>query len=390
MDNKYRRVYAEIDLDMIKHNVNAMRAHINDGVKYMTVIKADGYGHGAIPIGKEVEALNVDYIGIAIFQEGVLLRNEGIKTPILVLGNTPREAFNMLFEYNLTQTVYSVKMARELNEAAKSYGKTANIHVKLDTGMGRIGIRAIHEPLDNVIEQVKEIREMSHLYIEGMYTHLSKADETDKTYTMLQINTFKNVINGLEKLDIKPSIIHASNSAGLIDVKEAGFNMVRAGIALYGLYPSEEVDHSVDLRPVLSWVSRVVNIKEVEAGELISYGGTYETTDKTTIATIPIGYADGYSRLLSNKGNVVINGQLAPIIGRVCMDQFMVDVTHINDVTEDDKVYLIGGTGDASVSTDDIANIMKTINYEVVCLISKRVPRVYMKENEVIDTIDYF
>ena len=390
MKTNYHRVYAQIDLDSIKHNIEVISAHVNEGVKLMTVIKADGYGHGAVPIGKEVESLNVDYIGVAIYQEGVLLREEGIKMPILVLGNTPREAFGQLFEYNLTQTVYSTKMAKELNDCAKARDKFARIHLKLDTGMGRIGIRAIHEPLEDVMSQIKEIYELSNLYVEGLYTHFSKADEIDKTYTKIQLDVFQSVVNELEVIGIKPEIIHASNSAGLIDVKEAGLNMVRAGIALYGLYPSKEVDKSIGLKPALSMISRIIFVKEVEADELISYGGTYKTKARTKIATIPIGYADGYSRALSNKGHVVINGQLAPIIGRVCMDQMMVDVSHIEHVKEDDKVYLIGGTHDAFVSVDDIADIMNTINYEVVCLISKRVPRVYVKENEIVDSIDYF
>lgn len=390
METKYHRVYAKVNLDAIKHNIREIREHVKETTKVMAVIKADGYGHGAIPIGRELERLNIDYIAVAIYQEGILLRDEGIKTPILVLGNTPKEAFESLINYNLAQTVYSINMGIELNEVAKALGKVATIHLKIDTGMGRIGIRAIHKPISEVIQSIKEIYELENLHMEGIFTHFSKADEVDKSYTQVQLSIFNEVIKELDKIAIKPSLIHASNSAGLLDIKEAHFNMVRAGIAIYGLYPSEDVDKSMGLEPALSIISRVIFIKEVESGELISYGGTYETRGKTIIATIPIGYADGYSRALSNKGQVVIRGQFAPVIGRVCMDQLMIDVTHIESVCENDEVYLIGGTQEAFVSVEDIAEIMRTINYEVICLIGKRVPRVYTKENEVVDSIDYF
>ncbi len=388
METKYHRVYAQVDLDAIRHNIEAIKTQVDS--KIMAVIKADGYGHGAIPIGKELERLNIDYIAVAIYQEGIQLRLEGIKTPILVLGNTPREAFSELLNYNLAQTVYSVKMGNELEAVAKEYNKSVTIHIKVDTGMGRIGIRAVNQPIDYVIDEIKALWHCPHLLVEGVFTHFSKADEIDKSYTYQQLDLFNSIIEGLKTQGIDPTIIHASNSAGLIDVKEANFNMVRAGIAIYGLYPSKDVNKSVELCPALSIISRVIFVKEVEKGESISYGGTYVTGKKSRIATIPIGYADGYSRSLSNKGSVVIRGQLAPVVGRVCMDQIMIDVTHIEGVVEDDEVYLIGGTKDAYVSVEDIADIMDTINYEVVCLIGKRVPRVYVKENEVVDTVDYF
>lgn len=386
----YYRTHAKIDLDAISENVNTVKNHVTSDVKVMAVIKADGYGHGAIPIGKQLELLNIDYIGVAIYQEGIQLRRAGIVTPILVLGNTPKQAFSELFDYKLTQTVYSVSMANELEAYASSVDKKINIHIKVDTGMGRIGIRVIHEPIESAIQAIESIYNCEHLQVEGLYTHLSKADEVDKSYSNEQIEVFETLVKRLDELKLKPEIVHASNSAGIIDLKQARFNMVRLGISLYGLYPSHEVDHNVRLKPVLSWVTRIVNLKEVGLDELISYGGTFITTRKTRVATLPIGYADGYSRSLSNRGQVVIHGQLAPIIGRVCMDQIMVDVTDVENVNVNDEVILIGGNNKASVSVDDIANIMQTINYEVVCLISKRVPRVYMKENEVVETIDYF
>lgn len=403
METKYYRAYAKVDLDAIRANVKAMRDHVNDpakiknnpylregqAVKMMAVIKADGYGHGAIPISKELEQLGVDYIAVAIYQEGVQLRKQGAKAPILVLGNTPHEAFEQLIEYGLAQTVYSVSMGLALAEAAREAKTTIPVHIKVDTGMGRLGLRATEDKLESTMESIKVMTKLEGLHLEGVFTHFSKADEIDKTYTDLQVKRFNTLLDGLSEEGICPEHIHASNSAGLIDVCAANYNMVRAGIALYGLYPSSEVDHSIRLQPALSMVSRVVFLKEVEAGELISYGGIYQTKKKTKIATIPFGYADGYSRALSNKGRVVIRGQYAQVIGRVCMDMIMVDVTDIDGVCENDEVYLIGGN-DQKVTVDEIADIMQTINYEVVCLIGKRVPRVYVKENKVVETIDYF
>lgn len=398
METSYYRVYARVDLDAIKSNIKEIKRHIhknikpseNKQVKIMAVIKADGYGHGATPIGRELEQLDIDYIAVAIYQEGIALRKEGIKTPILVLGNTPKEAFEKLFEYDLAQTVYSIHMGKELEAVAIAKQKVAKIHLKIDTGMGRIGLRAIRQPVDSVVEKVKELYESEHLYMEGIFTHFSKADETDKSYTNMQIQVFDQLLEELKKEKILPEIVHASNSAGLIDVPKANYNMVRAGIALYGLYPSDEVDRSIKLKPALSIISRVIFVKDVEKGEAISYGGIYLTDKPSKIATIPIGYADGYSRALSNKGKVVIHGQYAPVVGRVCMDQILVDVTHIDNVEENDEVFLIGGTKDAFVTVEDIAKHMNTINYEVICLIGKRVPRVYVKENEIVETIDYF
>lgn len=393
MEVKYHRVYAKVDLDAIKTNINNIRKHIHmkdKSVKVMAVIKADGYGHGAIPISRELEKLDIDYIAVAIYQEGVLLRKEGVKTPILVLGNTPKEAYRDLIKYDLAQTVYSVKMGKALEVVARENKTRIRIHIKIDTGMGRIGVRAIGTSASETVERLMPLLNQPHLDVEGIFTHFSKADEVEREYTLEQIRLFDNLIHEMEVKGVKPELVHCSNSAGLINYHEANYNMVRAGIALYGLYPSEEMKPLINLKPVLSVISRIVFVKEAKAGEKISYGGIYTTTRDSRIATIPIGYADGYSRALSNKGHVVIHGQYAPVIGRVCMDMLLVDVTDIKGVVENDEVYLIGGTNDCQVTVDDLAKHMHTINYEVVCLIGKRVPRVYVKENEVIETIDYF
>lgn len=393
METKYHRVYAKVDLDAIKCNVLNIRQHIQtkkDPVKIMAVIKADGYGHGAIPISRELEKLGIDYIAVAIYQEGVLLRKEGVKTPILVLGNTPETAFKELIQYELAQTIYSVKMGKQLEAIAKLMDKRVKIHIKIDTGMARLGIRAVNRTAEETLDILLPLLNQPHLEVEGLFTHFSTADEVDREYTNKQISLFDALVVAMENKGVRPEYVHSSNSAGLINYPQANYNMVRAGIALYGLYPSEDVDFPIKLTPALSIISRVVFLKTVEAGEKVSYGGIFTTTKKTKIATIPIGYADGYSRALSNKGQVVIRGQYAPVIGRVCMDMMLVDVTDIDGVCEEDEVFLIGGTETCFVTVEDLARLMQTINYEVICLIGKRVPRVYVKENEVVETVDYF
>jgi len=404
MITNYYRAYAKVDLSAISHNIVTMRKHINETYKnkdnkylkpgqevgMMATIKADGYGHGAIPIGRELEKLGIDYIAVAIYQEGIQLRKEGIKTPILVLGHTPQEAYEELITHKLAQTVYSLHMGKRLEEVARKMDKKIKVHVKVDTGMGRLGFRVKNRPVGEALQEIVALDNLSHLEIEGIFTHFSKADEVDKSYTKHQLDLFNELLDQLDLKKIRPEYIHASNSAALIDVAKANFNMVRTGIAIYGLYPSREVDHTIELKPALSIISRVVFLKIVEAGEAISYGGIYTTKTKSKIATIPFGYADGFSRALSNKGRVVINGHYAPVIGRVCMDMIMVDVTHIDGIKENDQVYLIGGDDKALVSVEEVADIMGTINYEVVCLIGKRVPRVYVKDGQVVETIDYF
>lgn len=384
---EYYRVYASVDLDAIEENYREIKKHIGDKVAFMPVIKADGYGHGALPIARELQRLDTEYIAVAVYQEGIALRHAGITKPILVLGNTPYEALEHLVENDLTQTVYSLRMGKELSEVATRMGKVVPIHIKVDTGMNRIGIVADEKAYETVVK----IKALKNLFIEGVFTHFAKADETDKSYTNRQIKLFNEFLYKLEEHQIMPKYIHASNSAGMLEFKDAHYNLVRTGIALYGLYPSEEVSvERVRLRPALSIKSRVIFVKEVQEDELVSYGGTYRTTRKTKIATIPVGYADGYSRALSSKGRVIIHGKYAPVIGRVCMDQFMIDVTDIEDVKENDEVVLIGKSNGLEITVEEIARHMNTINYEVICLIGKRVPRVYVKKGEVIDQIDYF
>jgi alanine racemase len=394
MESIYHRVYAKVNLDAIRNNLTAIREYVNYNmdheVKVMAVVKADGYGHGAIPISRELEKLHVDYIAVAIYQEGIQLREEGVSVPILVLGNTHEEAFEELVRYNLTQTVYSIELAQKLNYFGEQSGKKVRVHVKVDTGMGRLGFRLIGGSMEQSVEEILQLTQYRHLECEGLFTHFSKADEVDISYTNMQVDLFEKLLGRLEAQGITFPLIHASNSAGLIDHQRARFNMVRAGIALYGLYPSDTVSHAINLQPALSISSHIIFLKNVEKDEYISYGGIFKTSRPSKIATVPIGYADGYSRALSNKGRVLIRGQYAPVVGRVCMDQMLVDVTDIEGVTEDDEVVLIGASDGQHIFVEELARHMNTINYEVICSIGKRVPRIYMKENEVVETIDYF
>lgn len=390
---EYNRIYAKIDLDAMEYNIDVLKQHINQmspnrqaEIKIMAVIKADGYGHGAIPLALEYEKLGIDYLAVAIYQEGIALRKEGIKIPILVLGNTPEQAYEKLLDYQLTQTIYSIEMADQISRfAAKKRAKIKG-HIKIDTGMGRIGLRSVHTDAHQVVAQIERICGLAGLEVEGLFTHFAKADEPEQEYTRQQMERFDQIIMRLKERQIVIPYIHASNSAGAIDYDNSNYNMVRLGIALYGLYKPEQLG----LKPVLSLITNIIFVKTVEAGESISYGGDYVSESKRVIATIPVGYADGYSRALSNKGEVIVNGQKAKIVGRVCMDQCMIDVTEIDDVKQGMPVYLIGEQGDNRITVDQLADIMGTINYEVICLIGKRVPRIYMKDKEVVDSIDYF
>lgn len=383
----YERVYARIDLDAIIHNVTNFKNRISSQSTLMPVVKADGYGHGAVPISKELINCGIDRFAVATIEEGISLRKNGIDKKILILGYTPVDIADKLVEYDLIQTVYNYTAAKNISDTACKSGKIGKIHIKLDTGMGRIGF----VPNDESVSIIKDIYNLPNIEIEGIYTHLSKADELDKTFTNNQLKFYNDFIGKLESNGICIPIKHVANSAGIIDLDSTHLDLVRLGISLYGLYPSDEViKDNVKLQPVLSLISHIIHIKEVEEGTPIGYGGTYITKRKSKIATIPVGYGDGYDRLLSSKGRVLIGGQFANILGRICMDQFMVDITDIPDVKDFDEVVLIGKQGHNEITADDIAKIKGTINYEVVCQLGKRIPRVYYKNNKYLSSIDYF
>lgn len=384
--NEYYRVEARINLDAICNNIDEVRRNINDNTKIMAVIKADGYGHGAVALATALKD-KVDAYGIAIIEEGIELRLAGFEKPILILGFTPHQQYEDLLKYDISQTVFQYDMAKRLSDIAVSLGKQAKIHIKIDTGMTRIGFK----DTDESIQIIKEISKLPNLIIEGLFTHFACADESDKTSVRKQLSRFLVFADKLEKKGIHIPVKHVSNSASIIDLPEANLDMVRSGIVTYGMYPSDEVNkNSLMLQPALTLNSNVVYVKEVEAGTGISYNSTYITEHDSVIATIPVGYADGYPRQLSSKGRVLIHGKSVPIVGRVCMDQFMVDVTNIPDVKEGDMVTLIGQDGDESISIEEVANLVGSFNYELVCDIGKRVPRVYYKEGKKVGTADYY
>lgn len=375
------RVRADIDLDALHFNMESMRANIKEGTKMCAVIKTDGYGHGAVPIAKELEGLSYVWgYAVATFEEAQELREAGLTKPILVLGYVFPYCYEELARLEIRPACFREDMLEELSEAAAKAGKDIRIHIALDTAMGRIGIR----PDDAGLSFVKKAFEAQHLVVEGMFTHFSKADEIKgRDNTERQIREYRDFTARIKnELGYEIPIHHCSNSAGIVDYPEANFDMVRAGITLYGLWPSSETSREpVPLKPLMSLTSHLVYIKDCPKGTTVSYGGTYVTDkDHTLIATVPVGYGDGYPRSLSNKGHVLVRGQKARILGRVCMDQFMVDVTDIKGAAMGDEVVLIGTQGKETITMEELGDTSGRFNYELACDINKRVPRVYHKE----------
>lgn len=370
----YLRTYVKIDLKAIEHNINEVKKLINDDVKVMAVIKADGYGHGAAVIGNFLKD-KVDYYGVATIEEAIELRKNNINIPILILGYTSYKQYEDLIKYDITQTVYNLEMAQKLQECAERFNHIAKVHLAIETGMNRIGFK----PNDKSTEDIKKIMKMNNIYVEGMFTHFSCADEKDKTYAKIQMKKYDKFVLELEKDNVKIPIKHMCNSAGIMEFDDHRFGMVRSGIITYGLYPSDEVNKNVlKLKSALEWKAHVINISEVSEGCGVSYGKTYITKKNTRIATISVGYADGYMRGLSSKGRVLIHGQYAPIIGRICMDQMMVDITHIDNVQIEDIVTLVGTDGKNKITVEELAEMAGSFNYEFVCGIGKRVTRTYI------------
>ena len=370
---KYLRAYAEVDLEAIGHNIAEVRRNVGSGVKICAVIKADAYGHGAVAVGRYLESA-VEYFAVATVDEAVELREAGIRLPIIILSYVSPSRYDEVVRYDVTQTVYSYETAALLAEAAAAQGKTAKAHVALDTGMSRIGFLVNEQNAD----EIQKISLLPHLELEGMFTHFSCADMYDKAYSKKQMEKYDSMCDMLDERNVVIPIKHICNSAGIMEFDSHRFQMVRSGIITYGLYPSEEVDKTaLDLRPAMSFRSHVVNVHTVPAGVGVSYGATYVTGQPTRIATVSVGYADGYPRALSNKGRVLIHGQFAPVLGRVCMDQIMVDVSHIDNVRVEDVVTLFGRDGDAFIPVEEPADMSASFNYEFVCSLSRRVTRVY-------------
>lgn len=386
---KYTRICARIDLDAIEYNLEMMRRRLPSDTKMIGVIKMDGYGHGAAQIAKYVME-EKNYIwgyAAATPDEAALLRKKGIQKPILVLGCTFPEQRDEMIRQEIRMTCYTEEMARDVSERAGRLGKTAYIHIKLDTGMSRLGFLISEESADAIARAAG----LPGIEAEGMFTHFSKADETDKAFTRGQMEKYLWMKAKLADRGVAFKLCHCSNSAGIIDMPEAAMDLVRAGIAMYGLYPSGEVQKElVPLKPAMELISHVSHVKWVEPGTFVSYGGTYVTERRTKIVTVPVGYGDGYPRSLSGKGYVLIHGKKAPILGRVCMDQFMVDATDIEDVQFGDRIILAGEEKGTGVSIDTLADLSGRFNYEFVCDISKRVPREYIRNGQVAEQMDYF
>ena len=386
---KYERIWAEVDLDAIHENVEHMMANVSAGVKLIAVVKMDGYGHGAVPIAHELEDMPCRYgFAVATVEEALILRGSGVRKPVLVLGYAFPDTYEKLAREDIRPTVFREDMLPQLSQAAAVSGRPFKIHIKVDTGMNRIGIR----PDDAGLSFVKKCMETPGLEIEGIFTHFARADEADKSHAEAQLSSFLSFCKRIEKeLGIRIPMRHCANSAGIVEMPQSGLDAVRAGIILYGLWPSDEVKRDiVSLRPALSLYSRIIFIKEVKAGEQISYGGTFTAKEDMRVATVPVGYGDGYPRSLSGQGYVLIAGKRAPILGRVCMDQFMVDVTHIPEAEENGLVTLIGTDGDESISMELLGDLSGRFNYELACCLNRRVPRVYKKDGKTVYTKDNF
>lgn len=371
----YFRTQAEIHLENLRYNVQSMKKRLGDNTPIMGVIKADGYGHGAVPLAKVLMEEGVAAFGVATVEEGIELRQAGCTVPILMLGYTHSSEDKALLEYDIMAAMFQYERAVQLSDYAQSIGKKAKVHIKLDTSMNRIGLK----PTEESVQIVKKISCLPGIEINGIFSHFAKADEEEKAPARAALEKYKWFIAKLEQEGIFIPVKHISNSAACMEFDDTHFDMVRMGIVTYGLYPSEEVQkENLPLKPLLEWKSHVVFIKEVPPGEGVGYGGTFVTERPTKIGTIPVGYADGYPRQLSNKGRVLVKGQSAPIIGRVCMDQFMIDLTDLHDVEEGDEVTLIGYDGEEHIPVEELSELSGRFNYEFVCDISKRVPRVYV------------
>lgn len=380
------RVCAGIDLDALKYNVDGIKRCKAESAMLMGVIKADAYGHGAKVFAHELDRMGFDWFAVATADEGIELRRDGIEQPILVLGYSCEAQYPDMVQWEITPTIYSLDMAKAFDAAAEKAGKVANIHIKIDTGMSRIGFLPGEESLD----EIEKIHGLRHLRIQGMFTHFACADMRDKTHVGHQIEKFRQMIDGVRQRGILVEIFHCSNSASIMELPSEHMNLVRAGIILYGLYPSHEMEEErLPLKPVMSLYSHVVHVKEVPEGVTVGYGATYVTRRPTRIGTIPVGYADGYPRILSNRASVLIRGRRAPIIGRVCMDQFMVDVTDMPEVSVGDVVTLIGRDGEETLSVEEISEMAGSFNYEFVCDVSRRVPRVYIKNGKPVSVVNY-
>lgn len=387
MEYKLNRAWAEINLDNIAHNIREIRRITNKNAEIMGVVKADAYGHGVMEVTKTLLDNGVTRLAVSMLDEAIQLRRNGIEVPILVLGYTDPVRVNEIIENDVTQSVFSQELALALSNEAVRQHKKVKIHIKIDTGMTRIGFL----PGYSAVKNVAQISKLPNIIIEGLFTHFASADEPDREYTLMQFERFISICSELQRIGIHIPVKHCANSAGIIEYPQMHLDMVRPGIIQYGMYPSEDVDKTkISLKPAMTLKANVILVKEVEKNTPVSYGRIFTTQRTSKIATIPIGYADGYSRMLSNKGKVLIHGQYAPVVGRVCMDQCMVDVSDLDcDVEVGDEVVLIGSQGENEISAEDVAQLIGMINYELVCIVGKRIPRAFIKDGMISKILNY-
>jgi alanine racemase len=380
--------WTEIDLNAYAHNIKELRRIAHPDARLMAVVKANGYGHGAVEVAREALLNGAEWLGVARIDEAIRLRQEGLTAPILIFGYTPPDLAKQLIEFDLTPTVYAYSTAKTLSNYALSIGKTMGVHIKVDSGMGRLGLlpdtlvskRAPEDLKNEAVLEIESISKLAGLDIEGIFTHFATADSADTSYANKQLDIFLDFTHQLRRAGVEPPLRHAANSAALLQLPESHLDMVRPGIATFGLWPLEERNETqAVLKPAMSLKSKIIHLKRVPAGFNVSYGITYQTQQPTTIATVPVGYADGFSRLLSSRGHMLVHGKKVPIIGRVCMDLTMLDVGTLSNVNLEDEVVIFGQQDNASISADEIAARLNTINYEIVSTITARVPRVYIR-----------
>lgn len=384
--DEIRPVWLEINMDNLEDNFKSIREIVNGNTMIMPVIKANGYGHGSLELAKMYTKIGAERIAVSVLTEAIELRKAGIECPLQVLNYTSNGQMSKILDYDIIQSIYRYKDAEDLSAAAVKKDKTAKIHIKIDSGMNRVGF-IVNE---DSIEEIMKIAALPNIEIEGIFTHFAKADEFNKEFTKIQYEKFQWIVNKLEKKGILIKVKHISNSAAIIDLKEYNLDMVRPGIMLYGYYPSEEVDkQKIKLNPAMTLKARISNIKTLPTNVGISYGHAFTTERVSVIGTIPIGYADGFSRMLSGKAYVSVNGTRVPIVGRICMDQMMIDITDIADVGIGDEVVLFGAGDESYPKVEEVAAQLGTINYELICMMGRRIPRVYLKNNEVIKIVDY-
>ncbi len=385
MFTSIRPAWAEIDLNNLEHNVKEIKKFCGNK-EIIAVLKADAYGHGALDIATTLMKGGASKLGVAVITEALELKNSGIEDPIVILGYTPLTFARDIVENDFEQTVYSYDYAKVLSKEGVELNKRVKIHIAVDTGMGRIGFL----PCEDTLEEVYAISKLPNIDVEAVFSHFSSADEEDKSYTLRQMDIFNDFCEKLEARGVKTNKKHIANSAAIIDMPLTHFDGVRPGIILYGYYPSYEVNrNALNLKKVLTLKANVTHVKTLPKGEYISYGRKFRTERESVIATIPIGYADGYSRQMLNKAKIIVNGKLAPVVGSICMDQCMVDVTDVGQVKVGDEVILLGEENGVKFDAEDMADIIGTISYEVICMISKRVPRVYIRDGEVIKVRNY-